>query len=256
MRKRVGLFLAIATLTGTCLRGQEKIPERESLQNTAQYHEFSRWNVGFNLGMPFFWGDMLSMSADKTHIGIATGIQGSYLFSKSLGIVLSVDYANGKAGAHAYAKDYLLTPDGMTHYTPKENALAYSELYAKISLVNIGIGADINLNGLLNSKAADKPFTVWLSPTIYGQAFKTKTYSSANDRQFSDGSTNPDKFSLGLGGALCLRYRMAEAWSVQLKNTLLWMTDNKFDAIVTPYGHTRHNAMWMPQLGVIWTLGK
>lgn len=215
-----------------------------------------RWSVGLNVGIPFFWGDMLSMSADKTYIGVGIGIQGGYLFSETLGIVLSMDYAHGKAGARGYAGDYLLAPDGMTYYTPKEGALSYNEVYAKISLVNFGIGADINLNGLLSSKAVDRPFTVWLSPMVYGQVFSTKIYTSVDDRQFSDGTTRPDNFSVGLGGALSLRYRIADAWSIQLKNTLLWMTDNKFDAVVTPYGHTRHNAMWMPQLGVVWTLGK
>lgn len=215
-----------------------------------------RWSVGLNVGVPFFWGDMVSMSADKTYIGVGAGIQGGYLFSESFGVVLSIDYAHGKAGAHGYAGDYLLAPNGMTHYTPTDDALPYSEVYAKISLVNIGIGADINLNGLLSSEAVGSPFTVWLSPTVYGQMFSAKTYTSADDRLFSDKTTRPDKFSVGLGGALSLRYRIADAWSIQLKNTLLWMTDNKFDAVVTPYGHTRHNAMWMPQLGVVWMLAK
>lgn len=247
MKKRIGLFLTVVTLT-TTLFGQEN--------TTTTGKTFLRWSTGLNIGIPFFWGDMQSMAADKTHVGMAVGIQGSYLFSKKLGVTLSVDYAHGKMGSRSYAKDYLLTPDGQTHYTQTTGAYPYKDLYAKTSLVNIGIGADINLNGLLDSRTIDSPFSVWLTPTIYGQCFSTKTYTVAEDRKFSDGTTKPGHLSLGLGGALSLRYRLADTWSIQLKNTVLWMTDNKFDAIVTPYGHTRHNAMWMPQLGVLWTLGR
>lgn len=40
----------------------------------------SRWNIGLNAGIPFFWGDMLSLSTDKSYIGFAVGVQGGYRF--------------------------------------------------------------------------------------------------------------------------------------------------------------------------------
>ena len=46
---------------------------------------FRGWTLGLNIGIPFFWGDMLSMSADKTYIGISAGLQADYRFSDSLG---------------------------------------------------------------------------------------------------------------------------------------------------------------------------
>ena len=50
-----------------------------------------RWSIGLNAGIPFFWGDMLSMSADKTYIGFAAGVQGGYRLSDLLAVSLSVD---------------------------------------------------------------------------------------------------------------------------------------------------------------------
>ena len=219
----------------------------------------SRWSVGLNAGIPFFWGDMVSMSADKTYPGFAVGVQGSYRLSSLLSLSLSADYARGKAGARDYSRGYRLAPDGNTFYSNSASgaasaSLPYGELYSRISLLNLGLALDVNLNRLLGSRAARSRFTVWVSPAVYGQMFSASIRRKADDAQFSDGTTKPAALSLGLGGALSLRYRISPAWSVQLKNSLLWLTDNKFDGVVTPYDHARQNALWMPQVGVIWTL--
>lgn len=222
---------------------------------TALLSPLPRWSIGLNIGIPFFWGDMVSMSADKTYVGFAAGIQGSYRFGELLGVTLSADYARGKTGARDYARSYQLAPSGMTLYSVgTDHSEAYGELYSRVSLVNLGLGVDVHLNRLLGSRATRGCFQAVLTPTLYGQFFSVDVFRKADGSRFSDGSTEPDAVSLGLGGALSLRYRIAPAWEVQLKNSVLWMTDNCFDGIVTPYGHARHNALWMPQLGVLWRL--
>ena len=96
-----------------------------------------RWSVGANVGMPFFWGDMLTIASDKTYGGIAAGIQGSYRIYSWLATSLSVDYAYGKLGPRGYAKDFLLAQDGMTWYVPLSEAMRkYEELHSKVQLVN------------------------------------------------------------------------------------------------------------------------
>ena len=177
---------------------------------------FRGWTLGLNIGIPFFWGDMLSMSADKTYIGISAGLQADYRFSDFFGANLSAD--------------------------------------SKISVVNIGLGLDIYFNRFLGVRALYSRFQAVLTPTVYGQFFKADIYNKATDTRFSNGITRPNTVFLGLGGALSFRYRIASDWSLQLKNNFLWMTDNKFDGITTPYGHTRHNVLWMPQFGILWTL--
>lgn len=212
-----------------------------------------RWTIGLNAGIPFFWGDMVSLSADKKYMGFAAGIQGGYRFSRLLAVSLSVDYAQGKLGARDYARDYLLAPDGMTWYVPQaQDMRSYKDLYAKVSLVNVGLGLDVNLNRIFGKKAAERRFTVWLSPAVYAQFFDADVYTKDGGNRYSDGTTQPDNVSLGLGGALALRYRIARNMDIQLKNSLFWMTDNLFDGIRTIYGETRHNAAWIPQIGFVW----
>lgn len=224
-------------------------------EQTAATPAFSRWHAGLNVGIPFFWGDMLSMSADKGYIGFAVGVQGGYRFSELLAVSLSVDYARGKLGARGYAEDYLLAPDGMTWYVPQQQAMQrYGDLYSKVSLVNVGLSLDVNMNRIFSRRAAEHRFTVWVSPTVYGQFFKADIYTESGDSRYSDGTTEPDKFSLGLGGALSLRYRVTRDIDLQLKNSLFWMTDNHFDGIRTPFGKTKHNAAWIPQIGVVWNI--
>lgn len=218
--------------------------------------KFSHWSVGANVGIPFFWGDMVSMAYNKTYVGFSAGVQGGYRFSQLLGLGLSVDYAQGKAGARDYSKGYLLGADGMTHYTSASGTEAYDNLYSKISVVNVGLSLDVNVNRIFSNKAYKHRCNVWVSPTVYGQFFSNDIYAMKNDVQFSDGTTKPDVLSLGLGGSLSVRYRVTSCVELQMKNTLIWITDNQFDGIKTPYGKARQDAMWMPQIGVVWNINK
>ncbi|MCD8184860.1 MAG: porin family protein [Bacteroides sp.] len=231
------------------------VTDTPSVAPIALASPLSRWSVGATIGIPFFCGDMVSLSADKTYFGFGIGLQGGYSFSEVLGVSLSVDYARGKTGARDYSRDYELSPSGMTLYGNATDAsLPYRALYSRISLVNIGLGLDMNLNRLFSKRVEQHRFTVWASPTVYGQMFDTSIRRVDGDSRFSDGNTKPATFSLGLGGAMSLRYRLSNSVSLQLKNSAIWITDNKFDGIVTPYGHTRHNLMWLPQVGVMFRL--
>ena len=215
----------------------------------------SRCYAGLNVGIPFFWGDMLPTAADKTHVGFAVGVQGGYHISDLLAVSLSVDYARGKLGTRDNAEDHLLAPDGMTWYVPQEQTMQrYGDLYSKVSLVNVGLSLDVNINRIFGKQVVGHRFTVWVSPTVYGQFFSADIYTKADDKRYSDGTTKPDGLSLGLGGALSLHYRINRSIDLQLKNSVLWMTDNHFDGIRTPFGKTKHNALWMPQVGILWNI--
>lgn len=217
--------------------------------------EMRRWMAGLNVGIPFFWGDMLSMSADKAYVGFAAGIQGGYRFSEFFAVSLSLDYAKGKLGARSYAQDYLLAPDGMTWYVPQQQTMSrYADLYSDVSLFNLGLSLDVNVNRLFGKTALKHRFTVWISPALYGQFFSSDIHAKTDNSLYSDGSTSPSKISFGLGGALTMRYRINNSLDLQLKNSGIWMTDNNFDGIRTPFSKTKHNAMWLPQIGIIWNI--
>ncbi len=47
----------------------DTITQTEEQSSAVPQSSHSRWNIGLNVGIPFFWGDMLSMSASKTYIG-------------------------------------------------------------------------------------------------------------------------------------------------------------------------------------------
>ena len=212
-----------------------------------------RWSVGVNVGVPFFWGDMLTIAADKTYGGVAAGVHGSYRICSLLSTSLSVDYAYGKLGPRGYAKDYLLAQDGMTWYVPQAEPMKkYSELNSKVSLINVGLSLDVNINRFFGEEAAKNRFTAWVSPTVYGQFFFSDVRLKESGELYSNGTTTPAAISLGLGGSASLRYQVCPAVSIQLKNTVAWLTDNNFDAICTPYGHAKQNAMWLLQIGAIW----
>lgn len=211
------------------------------------------WSVGLNGGMAFFWGDMVSMAHDKTRVGWAVGVQGGYRFSTLLGVSLSADYARGKTGARGYAAEYLLLPDGMTAYHAQEGAVPYAALYSRIELAQVGLALDINVNRIFSRNAARHRFNVWVSPTLYGQYFMSKVFDRA-DVRFDNGANGPKRFSVGLGGSLTLRYDVSRPVALQLKNSCVWMTDNRFDAIATPYGNAKHNCMWVPQIGIVWNI--
>ena len=241
--------------------GHSNLPQMMETAMVAKRHNDSallsdscNWSAGLNAGIPFFWGDMLSLSAGKSYIGFALGAQGSYHFSDLISVSLSVDYARGKLGARDYAKDFMLSPDGMTWYVPRQEAMqTYSNLYADVSLTNIGLSLDININRIFGKMAARNRFTAWISPTVYGQFF-TASIRKSDGSRYSDGTTRPDILSLGIGGSLSLRYSLTRNIGIQLKNSVFWMTDNNFDGIRTPFGKTKHNASWIPQIGIIWKI--
>lgn len=169
-----------------------------------------RWSVGANVGMPFFWGDMLTIASDKTYGGIAAGIQGSYRIYSWLATSLSVDYAYGKLGPRGYAKDFLLAQDGMTWYVPQSEAMRkYEELNSKVQLVNVGLSLDFNVNRIFGEQAAKNRFTAWVSPTVYGQFFFSDIRLKENGELYSDGTTSPAAISLGLGGSASLATKYA-----------------------------------------------
>ena len=93
----------------------------------------------------------------------------------------------------------------MTWYVPRpQSMMTYSELYSSVSLVNIGLSLDVNINRIFWKNTSGHRLTAWIS--------------------------------------------------LQLKNTVMWMTDNNFDGIRTIFGETRHNAAWIPQIGIIWNI--
>lgn len=225
----------------------ELLPERTA-------PKYSRWSVGANIGIPFFRGDMNSLSADKTYIGVSAGLQATYQISPLLGGSLSFDWAQNKVGACDYAKGYLLDGSGMTWYTPQSIATqAYGDLYSKINMLSVGLHLDVNVLWLFGPRVANRRFKVIVSPAVYVQHFRSKVYTKSDDKVYVGDRLSKD-LSFGLGGDLALRYAVSPAIDLQLKGTGVWITDNLFDNIRT-VGHAKQNAMWGTSAGIVWKIG-
>ena len=227
--------------------------QAELLNLTKDKNKCDRWSVGMNFGIPFLWGDMSSILSDKTHIGFSVGLQSSYRISELLSTSLSIDYASAKIGAREYTNNYLLLPNGVTHYRPEAGAIKYSDLYSKVSSVAIGLSLDVNVNRIFFMDAKHHRFTVLVSPAIYGQLFNVDLYTESNDELFSDKTSDSNGTSLGLGGILTFKYRVCKNVELQFRNSLIWVSNNKFDGITTPL-NSKDNTILTPQIGVIWSL--
>jgi outer membrane protein OmpA-like peptidoglycan-associated protein len=226
--------------------------EAQNLSSPAK-SDYSRWSIGANVGMPFYWGDFKSFSADKTYYGINGGLQLTYQISSLLGITFSGDYGQNKAGSREYSKNYLLDQTGYTYYVSQtKTTAAYSSLYSKISELSFGLGVDVNLLRLLTSNP-NRRFAILLTPTAWVQKYSTDVYKKSDDSKYTDG-TMKQNWHFALGGSLALRYRASKNIDLQLKNTFAYIYNNKFDGIET-YPSTRQNYMWMPQLGIVFKLG-
>ena len=245
MKERFVILFVIISFVGLSVKAQTATATTKS--------DYSRWSIGANVGMPFFWGDFKSFSADKNYFGIGGGLQITYQLSSLLGITLSGDYGQNKAGSREYSKNYLLDQNGYTYYLAQsKTTAAYGTLYSKIRYVDVGLGVDINLLRLLTSNP-NRRFAILLTPTAWIQKFSTDLYKKSDDSQYTDGSPKQN-WHMALGGSLSLRYRASKHIDLQLKNTFAYIYNDKFDGIDT-YPVTRQNYMWVPQLGIVFKLG-
>lgn len=214
----------------------------------------SRWSVGANIGLPFFWGDFTSLSADKTYMGVSLGLQATYQIVPALGITLSLDWARNKAGARDYAAGYLLDVHGMTWYTPRPGTTRnYGELYSAIDMFSAGLHLDVNINALFGPTVANARLKVLVSPAVYAQRFDADVCEKKGGKRYVDRRLAKD-VSIGLGGDLVLRYDLSRSLDLQLKGTAVWINDNDFDNIST-VGYVKHNAFWGVSAGVVWKIG-
>lgn len=65
----------------------------------------------------------------------------------------------------------------MTWYVPRpQSMMTYSELYSSVSLVNIGLSLDVNINRIFWKNTSGHRLTAWISPTV-------EKYRNVDDRQ-------------------------------------------------------------------------
>lgn len=209
---------------------------------------YSRWTAGVSIGEPFVFCNLTSFSARKTYWGVSVGAFGGYQFNPVLGLALTMDYGMNKAGAHSYALDRKLGPDGTTYYLPDLPGTSFADIYSEISFVNVGLQASFNLNRILFQPLQPSRFTVLLQPSVYVQHFRANVYDRQG-RQVTDGSLNGGA-DFGLGADLALRARLNSRFDMQLSSGLVWSHNNTFDG-VNNQSSAKDDYLWSTKVSLI-----
>lgn len=226
------------------------------IQAQSPYSDYSRWSLSANASVPFFFGDLTSISADRPYIGYMVGFQAEYRFSPLLGLSLAADYGENKAGTYDYSRYFSLDNKGYTCNCPPApgdgSAMYYEDLYSDIRFLSAGLRFEFNLSYLFAPSYTPKRWTVLVSPAIYLQKYLPKVYEKNTDRQFTDGSLS-NELSIGVGGDLSLRYRLSRSVDLQLRSGLIWISDEHFEGVHYD-SKARSNIAWNTGFGIIFKL--
>lgn len=238
-------------LLEVCSVGYAQSVEKSGEEDGAD--KYSHWTAGISIGEPFVFCNLTSFAARKTYWGVSFGAFGGYQFNPVLGISLSLDYGMNKAGAHSYALDRKLGPDGTTYYLPTLPGTPFSEIYSQVRFFNIGIQTAFNLNRILFQPENPQRFTVLLQPAVYMQHFRATVYNQQK-RKVTDGSLNggPD---FGLGADLALRGRINSRFDMQLSSGIIWTTNNTFDG-VDNLSKAKDDFLWSTKISLIYKINR
>lgn len=265
MTKQLSICLLFAaSLSAAGLSGQSKdskntsqsfdMSVRTELKTLKKeyFRDYSRWSIEAGIGMPFFSGDINSLSADKTYIGGQYGLRLGYQISPTLGLGLSGTYGRNKAGSPDYAKDYILGLDGMTYYPPTTiEGTKYADIYSRIDVLDFGLHLNLNLNNLFVENRGQHVFTVLLQPAVYLQKFSPKVYKKSGGRATTGSLDNSVNF--GAGGDIAFRFRTGRLLDLQFNTGIIWISNNSFDGVVT-IAKARDSYMWNAGLTAIFKL--
>ncbi len=255
----VGLLLAICTPLSS-LYGQTRgtVEVIRKLRTTEviifekqHFRDYSRWFIEADLGIPFFAGDVNSLSKDKTHIGGLYGLRVGYQISPTIGVALSGAYGHNKASSPRYAQEYVLGSDAMTYYPPTTvDGIKYADLVSRIRMINIGAHLNINLNNIFIENYGEHLFTVLLQPAVYLQKFNPKVEDKTG---VHSALSLKNKLNFGAGTDLAFRFRTGNVVDLQLTSGLIWIVNNKFDGIRT-VAKARDSFVWNTGISVIFKL--
>lgn len=240
------IFLLFCIIGGMHSVSIAQIAGEDAEEETAG--RYSHWTAGVSVGEPFIFCNLTSFSARKTYWGVSVGAFGGYQFNPVLGLALTVDYGMNKAGAHSYALDRKLGPDGTTYYLPDLPGTSFADIYSEISFVNVGLQASFNLNRVLFQPVRPHRFTVLLQPAFYVQRFRAHVYDRQK-RKVTDGSLNKGA-DFGLGADLALRARINSRFDMQLSSGLVWAHNNTFDG-VNNQSNAKDDYLWCTKVSLI-----
>lgn len=250
MYKNILLCLGIIITCHTFSLAQQG---RDTITTEQAPHCYSHWTTGFALGEPFIFCNLTSFATNKTYWGISAGLFGGYQFNPIFGLQLSLDYGSNKAGAHSYAFERKLGPDGTTYYLPTLPGTSFTEIESRIHFISVGLQPGFNMNRILFHTPKAQKFTILLLPTFYLQHYKAKVCNKQG-QEITDGSLNKS-LSLGLGGEIALRARINAMFDAQLSSGIIWTNNNTFDGIKN-MSNAKDDYIWNTKVSLIYKINR
>jgi len=250
MYKNILISLGLIIACQSFLPAQPPAPVTEPDTVPVKY---SHWIAGISVGEPFIFCNLTSFAANKTYWGVSAGILGGYQFNPIFGLQLTLDYGSNKAGAHAYALNRKLGPDGTTYYLPTLPGTSFAEIESRVHFVNIGIQSGFNMNRIIFRPQNPQRLTVLLLPAVYLQHFKAKVCNTAG-REITDGSLNKG-LRLGLGGEMALRARINAGFDAQLSTGIIWSDNPTFDGIKNK-SNAKDDYVWSTKISLIYKINR
>ncbi len=263
MKKRITIIIwcslfSLIAIGGQCeeagaFEGSDWRTRKELRDLRKEYYSaYSHWTLGGDVGLPFFSGDVNSLSDGKTYFGVQGTIYAGYQFNPYLGLKLSASYGYNRAGARSYSEDYIITPDGMTYYPPTTiTGVEYDDIYSRIRVFSMGLHMGINMNHLFVRNSGQRVLTVILEPAVYMQKYWPEI--RMKDGGGDAGVKVSNSINLGLGGDLLLRFRVSRLIDLQTGGGAVYILNNNFDGIRTE-ARAYDSYSWNVKAGIVFKL--
>lgn len=237
--------------------------------------------LGGEFFSPFFFGDLYSITPEKTHIGIGGQLKVGYRFSPVFGLELNAGYGQNSASALGYQQNYMLgIRDAYTYYpytmidgvvyTPvkdifgeqgKHNqavaleGIGFDKIRSDIRVFQTSLNAVLNLNRLFTASATyrEYPLELLLKPGVYMSRFSSEIVNKETGEKVAPNVNR--SLTFGAGGDLTLRYNASRKWAFELTNRFVWERDRAIDGVLSAR-RAYDDYTWQPAVAVIYKFTK
>ncbi len=239
------------------------------------------WYLGGEFFSPFFFGDLYSVTPDKTSFGFGGQLKVGYQFSPVFALELNGGYGQNSAFPLAYQYDYMLgirdaytyypytMIDGVTYTTVKElfgeqgthtlsaslEGIGFDKIQSNIRLFQSSLNAVFNLNRLFSLSAVqgEQPLVLLLKPGLYLSRFESTIVNKSNGQRVAPKVNR--NLTLGAGGDLTLRYNASQNWAFELTNRFIWERDRAIDGVLSAK-RAYDDYVWQPAVSVVYKFAR
>ncbi len=263
--------------------------ETETTNNTyaKKNYRSNYWFVGVEAMSPLTFGTLYSLTNQgHLHLGVGAQISGGYQFSPVFGLQAAFGAGKSSAFANDFQRNFYLGQhdaytyypytmiDGTVYHFPVTNkegktligeqgnnpqqvqlaATPFSQIKSNISFWQASVNADLNLTRLFfASTYEEKPVELWLRPGAYLSSYTAKVLHRETGKVVAPNVNN--KFTLGLGGDVAVRFNLSPRWAIDVNNRFIWQHDRSIDGVQS-IRRAYDSYVWQPAVGVVYKFRK